>query len=216
MYRFPVQVTSAINDLVSPPMDLVRGRDPQARIRLRVLKLSKLRFLEDYFISRMVARATVFLILEKRLPFCLFLRSFTMGHRAHDFVTVGGWLDVSEPPGGRLLRLLSETLGSRTSLVAIASPDEWLPNRLVPGPFANIVVDSGDWQKVVDVLIAAAQLIVVHRAGRSVGLDYELASIRAAGRESSTIVVREPQLSAEAESATAMEIRAYAEFTRTT
>ena len=131
----------------------------------------------------------------KQSPFCLFLRSYTMGHSAgYDDLTDMEWLDTSEPVGGRLLEVLAGALQDRVGLVAIANPAEWLPHRLVSAPFANLVVDEKEWRKVVAAVIPAAQLIVVHRAGPSPGVNAELDLIRAAGRVDSTIVVREPAL----------------------
>lgn len=87
-----------------------------------------------------------------------------------------------------------DALQERITIVAIANPAEWFPHRLVSGPFANIVLDDDKWQGVVDPLIKASQVIVVHRAGASPGVDHELRAIRSAGRMDATIVVREPEI----------------------
>jgi len=191
--ELPAQVRLAIDELFGPPIDLIKGRNSDEKTRLRARKLGKIRFFEDYFISRRVALAGIRLVLQNKLPFCLFLRSYLMGHHTHNFSSAGGVLDVSEPSGGRLLRQLSEILGEKACIITISNPDEWLPHRLIPGPFANLVVGQTDWQKVVKTLIGAAQLIVIHRAGTSPGLDFELDCIREARRETSTAVVREPE-----------------------
>ena len=54
---------------------------------------------------------------KSRAPYCLFLRSFEMGHRISKALISNKeseLLDTHEPAGGRLLRLLSET------------PDQWI------------------------------------------------------------------------------------------
>jgi len=123
-----------------------------------------------------------------------------MGHRALSDVTkvsdkeIVEWLNATQPAGGRLLGIVDTAIAGRAMLVAIASPFEWLPHRHIRGAFANLVVDPEKWRDVVSSLIPAAQLIVVHRADASAGLDYELKAIRAAGCERKTIVVREPEL----------------------
>jgi hypothetical protein len=193
MERFPIFVRLAIQSLFAESPSVVRDRDETTQARKRDVRLSAIRLVEDYLVSRVAARAGLQLVWQRRAPFCLFLRSFSMGHHLRQ-TSEAEWLDTRERVGGRLLELVSGVLEERAALVAIASPDEWLPNRLVRGPFANLVVDDEAWRQVVIPLIEAAQMIVVHRAEPSSGVDYELDGIRAAERESATIVVREPQL----------------------
>jgi hypothetical protein len=197
MRRFPIQVRFAIRMLFGQSPELVHSRDDTQQARQRAVKLSQLRFLEDYFISRIAARQGLQLTWHIKAPFCLFLRSYTMGHLTGRTPTERPdleWLDTHEAVGGRLLRLLANALKDRAALVAIANPDEWLPHRLVAGPFANLVIDGNAWRQVVGALIPAAQLIVVHLAEASPGLNHELEAIRADGRADATVVVREPAL----------------------
>ncbi|HRI61206.1 MAG TPA: hypothetical protein PK228_15810 [Saprospiraceae bacterium] len=202
--RFPVHVRWAIKSLFAQPPEVIKKRDVYEQSRSRVIKLSKIPFLEDYLISATWAQIPIPLIWQTQAPFCLFLRSFSMGHLSGQVDTSGKskdedileWLDNSEPVGGRLLSLLSNTLQDQAALLAISNPNEWLPHRLVSGPFANLVVKSETWHEMVTPLIKASQLIVVHRAEASPGLDFELENIRSIGRMDATIVVRDPPLAA--------------------
>jgi hypothetical protein len=206
--RFPFEVRDGIRFLFGDTPETVRARSDEEQVRLRSDKLRTIRFIEDYLISRAAASAAIAMIFKRQTPLCLFLRSFSMGHRVLKSAVPdpwgrlhqGEWLAVGEPVGGRLLRHLADALQGRTTIVAIANPAEWLPHRLVPGPFVNVVLDDDEWQGVVDPLIKASQMIVVHRAGSSPGVDHELQAIRSAGRVGTTIVVREPEIAGEPDS----------------
>lgn len=76
-------------------------------------------------------------------------------------------------------------------LVSIANSDEFLPHRFIDAPYVNLVVHPEWWKDIVSVLIPAAQLIVVHKAGTSPGLEYELDAIREANCEDRTLIVRD-------------------------
>lgn len=203
--RFPFEVRDGIRSLFGDTPEIVGARGDEEQVRLRSDRLKTIRRIEDYLISRAAASAAIAAIWEKRAPFCLFLRSFSMGHRVlrsavpdpSGRLHEGEWLAMSEPAGGRLLGPLADSLQGQTAIVAIANPAEWLPHRLVRGPFVNVVLDDDRWQGVVDPLIKASQMIVVHRAGASPGIDHELRAIRSGGRMDTTIVVREPEITGE-------------------
>ncbi len=199
--RFPVLVDHAIHAMLGERPERIAARTPEERASRRASQLSRIRFLEDYFISQMSAWVGLTLAWEERAPFCLFLRSYEMGHHAgreedpsvrYD-PTAPHFLVTSEPAGGRLLRRVDAALRERAFLLAIANPDEWLPHRLVDGPFANVVIAHASWRARVRALIPAARLIVIHRSGSSEGVNFELDQIRAAACEDRTIIVREPQ-----------------------
>ena len=52
-------------------------------------------------------------------------------------------------------------------------------------------VHPEQWKDIVSVLIPAAQLVVVHKAGTSPGLEYELGAIREANCQDRTLIVRD-------------------------
>jgi len=196
MDQFPIRVSHTIGDLFGKPPNIVESRTENEQRDLRDERLRKMKFLEDYFISRFTAAIGLNLIWKDRAPFCLFLRSYSLGHHLTDMSGLDSrlCLQVSEPEGGRLLRPLSDILGQRVALVAVANPDEALPHRLLAGPFINVAVESDEWRHVVSSLMDAARVIVVHREGPSPGVDHEVALLQEKGHSFRTLVVREPEL----------------------
>lgn len=200
--RFPTTVRRTLVSLFGERPDVVRSRTDAEQQFLRAVRVSKIVLVENYFGSRDMHYATLETMWGHPFPFCLFLRSFTMGHRQEQSASSdeesiwqdGCRLRLEEPAGGRLLPHLLEVLSFQMAVVAVANPHEFLRIPAVGGWFVNLVLDESVWHRTVQSLIRAASFIVVHRAESSPGVDQELDAIWAAGRAPSTLVVREPQV----------------------
>jgi hypothetical protein len=197
MPRLPTMVHQAVLDLDAEPPDVVRARTDEEQAAKRFQKLDCIRMIEDHFISQLAAIKGIHIAWKDRVPFCLFFRSYSMGHkqpRESSIPATGRaarFLNVSQPSGGRVIRELGLALQDRVMLISIANSDEFLPHRFIDAPYLNLVVHPEQWKDIVSVLIPAAQLIVVHKAGTSPGLDYELGAIREANSQDRTLIVRD-------------------------
>jgi hypothetical protein len=100
-------------------------------------------------------------------------------------------INVSQLTGGRVIRELGRALQDRVMRISIANSDEFLPHRFIDALYANLVAHPEQWKDIVSVLIPAAKLIVVHKAGTSPGLECELDAIREASCEDRTLIVRD-------------------------
>src|SRR5689334_15068144 len=81
MRRFPILVQKSLHILYAQRPVIVHQRTAEEKRKLRSIRLSKIPFLEDYFISRAAAHIAVNLFWEEEVPFCLFLRSYKLGHQ---------------------------------------------------------------------------------------------------------------------------------------
>jgi hypothetical protein len=81
MPSLATMVRHAVLDLYGEPPDVVRARTDEEQAAKRSQKLDCIRMIEDHFISQFAAFQGVHIAWKYGLPFCLFLRSYSMGHK---------------------------------------------------------------------------------------------------------------------------------------
>ena len=134
MPRLPTMVRHAVLDLYGESADVVRARTDEEQAAKRFQKLDCVRKIEDHFISQEAAFKGIHLAWKNRVPFCLFLRNYSMGHkppRESSIPATGRaarFLNVSQPSGGRVIRELGLALQDRVMLISIAN------SRRIPAP----------------------------------------------------------------------------------
>ncbi len=175
-------------------MDPGRPRSPSERVALEVRRDGHFDLLHKEFERRLHERAVKIIELAwfEHSPFCLYLRNFGLGAQ-----TSRREISKTSEPGeflfeaetvdrmfdARFQSALADHVQARIPVVAVENPAldwPWTPRLRITDPA---------WQPVVADLIAAADVIILYFEKASPGVGEEIALIRSAGRQSSTVVV---------------------------
>jgi hypothetical protein len=127
----------------------------------------------------------------RQTPFCLYLRNFGLGPRVYgarndpyglpQVVTLAGQFD------NHMQRRLQAAVEPSLPVVGIQNPAGQ------SGPLPAFVLADEDWESLAALLVRNAGMIVMHFLGFTSGVLKELELIRAAGKQTSTLVVIEQE-----------------------
>jgi hypothetical protein len=127
----------------------------------------------------------------RQTPICLYLRNFGLGPRVYgarndpyglpQVVTLAGQFD------NHMQRRLQAAVEPSLPVVGIQNPAGQ------SGPLPAFVLADEEWESLASLLVRNAGMIVMHFLGFTLGVLKELELIRAAGKQTSTLVVIEQE-----------------------
>lgn len=192
----PAPINTSILSLFQEAMDPDRPREGAERTALEMRRALSFKLLHNYFEARthQLAAELVRRVWSDNGPFCLYLRNFGLGASSSEPEIIGTLADES-PLVVRGVDMLMEDENFQRAMVAHVAPR--LPVIGIENPafdfrgqgFPKLQIPGDTWRAVVNDLIGAAEVIVVYFDKPTRGIGEELAMIRAAGRQSATVLV---------------------------
>ena len=191
----PAPINNSILSLFQEAMDPNRPRSGPERNLLEVRRALSFELLHKYFEARthQLAVDLIRRLWSDNGPFCLYLRNFGLGASSSAPEIVGTLPDQATLVVRGVDMLMNDELFQR-ALVAHVAPR--LPVIGIENPafdfrgqgFPKLQILGDEWRAVVNDLICAAEVIVVYFDKPTRGVGEELAMIRAAGRQSATVL----------------------------